>query len=581
MCTGRHEQPVVFSLSSQKHSVAVNFESITSGRTVLSLIEVMDWLCKSIRMPRSDDALLLSTSSCYVSRCTESAENGRRDDRENPLRPKFGLHLQFSLASNPLPTMKYDCWQPLFKSCFAVEHKTPHQDDKPLGRGLELSFDMMMAITAVEYPMIVHGGLVFVGYHTVVIPTKIHANYVQFHLDTNATEQINPYNLSYGQRALCGIEMIENFKTVRCFIGWRDAAHILLGTTELRTPVKFSNGQRRRRTLHMNGISAGFQALSAGPAQVGLTGSANFVFVSHKLSFLPTSIYSKMLRNASKQVAIVNDLGTRRSWLVPRISLLLHMAHASVREHTPEHLLDTLIDPIPFCDPHYDGSSVVEALDGQGDVVVWGEGQDSFRLRTLLLGLNINLLKAMEITEASSGNSLFGFEFMDIVTEPGRGAEMREMSVMKSGRNWLHLSKLVDTIVFCAGLGEAIAPVERRPVTCNSLPIGHDYLAAPMSCLSHLTKRCGGDLSLPIQSCHVMLSQDRCWTIAGDPFKKCRHDEKSKTTCWEHKDILQNVRKATNGQNLQPTHRPRLPSAGVVVFGQKIVRVSELFEMLL
>ena len=135
MRTGRHEQPVVYSLSSQKHSVAVNFESIASGRTVLSLIEVMDWLCKSIRMPRSGDALLLSTSSCYVSRFTELVENGCRDDSENPLRPKFGLHLQFFLTSNPLPIIKYDCWQPLFKSCFVVEHNTPHQDDKPLGRG--------------------------------------------------------------------------------------------------------------------------------------------------------------------------------------------------------------------------------------------------------------------------------------------------------------------------------------------------------------------------------------------------------------------------------------------------------------
>ncbi|OCL05268.1 hypothetical protein AOQ84DRAFT_299284 [Glonium stellatum] len=322
----------------------------------------------------------------------------------------------------------------------------------------------------------------------------------------------------------------------------------------------------------MNGISAGFQALSAGPAQVGLTGAANFVFVSHRLSFTPSSVYSKMLRNASKQLAIVNDFEARRSWLVPRISLLLHMAHASVREHTPEHLLDTLIDPIPFCDPHYDASSVVEALDGHGDVVVWGQGQDSLRLRTLLLGLNINLLKAMEITEASSGNSLFGFEFMDIVTEPGRGTEMRAMSVMRSGRNWLHLSRLVDTIVFCAGLGEAIAPVERKPATCNSLPIGHDYLAAPMSCISHLTKRCGGDLSLPVQSCRVMLSQDRCWTVTGDLFRNCKHDDRSKTNCWEEKDILQNVRKASSGQNLQPAFRPRLPSAGVVVFGQKAAR---------
>ncbi|KAF2191891.1 hypothetical protein K469DRAFT_455738, partial [Zopfia rhizophila CBS 207.26] len=311
-----------------------------------------------------------------------------------------------------------------------------------------------------------------------------------------------------------------------------------------------------------------------GPAQVGFNGSANFVFVSHRLSFSPSSVYSKMLRDTAKQLAIINDVEARRSWLVPKLSLLLHMAHSSVREHTPAHLLDDLKDPVPFCEPHYDGFAVVSTLEGHGDVTVWGEGRDSFTLRSLLLGLNINLLKAIEITEPSSGNNLYGFEFMDIVTEPGRGAEMRVMPLMKSGKNWLQLSKLVDTLVFCAGLGEAILPEERRSTVCSSLPIGRDYLAAPMSCLGQLTKRCGGDFNAggaicaAANSSRIMLSQDRFWNFSGDPFKKCKHDGNGSSTCWDSRNILQQVRKTGGSTSVSTTLHRRVPLSGVVVFGQ-------------
>ena len=58
---------------------------------------------------------------------------------------------------------------------------------------------------------------------------------------------------------------------------------------------------------------------------------------------------------------------------------------------------------------------------------------------------------------------------MDIVTEPGRGGFMKKVRI-KTGQSWLPLANLVDAVVICSELGEAIAPAEgdaRREATAT------------------------------------------------------------------------------------------------------------------
>jgi hypothetical protein len=85
-------------------------------------------------------------------------------------------------------------------------------------------------------------------------------------------------------------------------------------------------------------------------------------------------------------------------------------------------------DPVPFVDPHYDGFAVVAALENAGNIIVCGTGDDALRLRSLLLGLNMNMLKVSTATEPSDSKDLYGFEFMDVVTELGRGGMMKKIT---------------------------------------------------------------------------------------------------------------------------------------------------------
>ncbi len=71
------------------------------------------------------------------------------------------------------------------------------------------------------------------------------------------------------------------------------------------------------------------------------------------LNFSPSQVFSQMLRNTSKEVALLYDATTERSWIVPKLSLLLHMCHVWQGLHKSDKA-----SAIPFAEPHrrrYDG----------------------------------------------------------------------------------------------------------------------------------------------------------------------------------------------------------------------------------
>jgi hypothetical protein len=554
----------------------------------LSVIGAVAWLCKAIRMPGSDHRFAVSSSSCRLVRYFfEDPVDSSKDPLKSEVK-KFSLKICFSLQLQPLEELEHNCWQPLFESCIITESEESKESES-FGKGLETSFELMTQLAAVEFPVLVNGGIILTGYQTALVPTRVEGNCAQFHLEITESGQINPYKLRTAGTAL--VQDCDQFKSMRCFVGWCETAHINLGTKNLTTKVKYSGGRIQKRTLRWNGISASAQVASATPLQAGLIGQANFAFVSNRLTFTPASVYSKLLKGTAKELAVIVDVEERRSWLVPKLSLLLHMSHVWVQDGIYGSSGD--IDPIPYIDPHHDGGAVEKALKDFGDVTVCGRDQDSLKLRTLLLGLNINLLSSTEVNEESDNKNVFGFDFMDLVTEPGKGGFMKKIPIKASGRNWLGLIKNVDAIVVCSGIGQVITAADYwKCDRCRSLPIGLDYLAAPLSCLGLLTRRNGGELKDITETVRICISDNRSWALSGDPFARCTHDDKSEMTCWEG-NIFQKIDRekhtfriiklwaewtSTSNERVdletaeQVSSSIQLSLTGAVVFGEKIKR---------
>lgn len=511
--------------SANKTIIVVEIKDGFSTRPeVKDCLHCLDWLFRAIREP--SDGFLISQSSCRWSTSPSVVQD---------------MPLSFTLQSTPLPEMDHNCWQHLFGSCFVLEETDCHSGEPPPGKGLETSFHLMLAMAGVEYPVEVDGGVVFVGYNTVLVPTKVEHDYAQFHLEVDSEQQINPFTLNYTDRVL--ITDYTVLKSKRCFLGWCELAHIKLGTRALPPTVQYSSAKEKKKTVHLSSLSTGFQLTSAAPVQAGINGQANFSFLSHRLHFPAPTIYSKMIWDTSKHVALVCDVAAQRSWLVPKLSLMVHMAHAWFYSQHPEQEGSVEENPIPFVEPYLRGATLAQCFDKQGDVIVCGSGNDAFRLRSLLLGLNINLLETKRLTEKSNNQCLYGYEFMDIVSEPGKGSVMKEAK-MKKSKNWLGLANLVDAVVFCSDLGDAISPAHlgsRKSSSCNLLPVGHEYLAAHVSCLAELAKRSGHPLGTRLTSSQIVLSEKNVWHFSGEPFEPCNHEESNDDDCWHRPDILQQV----------------------------------------
>jgi hypothetical protein len=413
------------------------------------------------------------------------------------------------------------------------------------------------------------------------VPIFISDNSIQWHLETSEEGRINPYELKSTKTEWSKHRDWNIFKNMRCFVGWCPFAHINLGTSILADRVGWSNSKLQKRTLHWSGISFGCQVLTTtNPLRIGFMVQANFSFAPNKVNFTPSNSFAKLLKDTSKEVAAVIDCLDNRSWLVPKLSLMLHMAHAwSARNN-----LDP--DPIPYAEPCHDGSQAEAALRDSGDLVLLGQGPDVFNLRQLLLGLNVNMLQGRYQTEDAGSGKLFGFEFMDIVCEPPTGGNMKRVSVEPQGKCWFGIVNKADAVVVCSNLGQAITPVDennQRNPNCNVLPPGSNYLAVSLSCLTELILRKGQqdpDLNAK-QNVTFKISEDHFWEVTGNPFEDCGHIGQPTQTCWERDNLLQRITKRhrlhgflKDGKQIR-TCGTIYPS-GAVVFGERPGRMEIL-----
>jgi hypothetical protein len=131
--------------------------------------------------------------------------------------------------------------------------------------------------------------------------------------------------------------------------------------------------------------------------------------MSHHLRFTLGNNYIKLLEDTAKDVALVYNSRVQRCWLVPKLSLLLHISRAYA-----SHCVSLRGGQVPLVAPHSNAIELVDGLKSLGDIPVFNEKNNKYLFRQLMLRLNI---KQVDLTQHSSGKKLYRFKFMDIITE--------------------------------------------------------------------------------------------------------------------------------------------------------------------
>lgn len=546
-----------------------------------SLIDAIVWVCAAVRVNPRRQTVSESSSRLQASKANQllSIDGGKSQALIYGLEP-------LTVCSDEDLGLQANCWIGLFTSGIVAYWPL----GRPWGAGLSISFDMMVHLSGVENVFHLDGGIIFVGFTTALVPIAHDAttNSIQWHfeeVDTSSSELLKPSSLLAVLGDWYRSQDINILRTSKCFVGWFARANILLGTRQLvenpRNKLKWSTETREHhQTVRRDGFEAtGQLGFTVGPINTGLQLISTWQFHSNVQRFHRHEQYSTALRLGRENVAVIIDSDSKQVWLVPMLSLVLHLCHRYFQEVDSDGHMD---NPLPFADPSPDGASeAARVLEASGDVLAFGAAgdPDAENLRQLFLRINTNLLDAAATREQSNKKTLFASELMAMVIEPGRGSPLKKMKASDDVESWVGLLERVDFVGVCANIGHLIEPeppsTSQYPCACSVLPRDEYLLAAHMRCLDSLSKREGASVLNNMNSLNkVCRLGDRVfWNVEKVYWTSC--PARAHESIWNEKDrILQRIssKERGRGKNVPALDglavlQQNLLQDGVVVFG--------------
>jgi hypothetical protein len=401
------------------------------------------------------------------------------------------------------------------------------------------------------------------GYSTALIPMReTEDGMILWHLEMAKDYfQLKVSDLEATQQQWLQTKSLDYLQSKIALLGWCREANILLGTDQLDASVAWSDAQVKPFTWHWKDANLQALAQTASPIQMGGQVGFSFERAPNRLRYDPSEMYIKCLQNSTLEQIVIYDVNAKRAWLVSLISVLRHMllayCHVSGKDSRG-------ISP-PIAVSTSGGSPAsLETLRDNGEVVLQGSGNHKLTIAQLVLKFSINMSRVSSHNTRKS--KIYGYEFMDIVMD-SLTSELKEKHLEKEGLAWSSLLGGVYCL-FCSGLGEAI--VGRRALSlhtpCNSLPTGHDFLAATMKSIELLSMRHGGSTKGGLRR----LSHSHFWRLSGSPFQKCIHRE-DWGSCWDHPDFLQEIHTQQSQGSEYEKHLDDSTN-GALVFGTPVKR---------
>jgi hypothetical protein len=455
------------------------------------------------------------------------------------------------------------CWCDLFKS--AVVALEPGKDLNG-DYWLHVSFEIMLKLAAVEYPLKVDQGIILMGYSTALIPVKVvNGKHVLWHLEiAGHNSQLTVAELKATNSQWLQVESLEELRKMDALVGWCPEATVLLGTDKLKPSSAWSGTAAKKKTWHWTGVNLQLIAQSAAPIQVG--GQLGFTLDRrlNTVHFSPSNNYLKCLTSRATEVIVLYDVETKRAWLVPLLSVFHHMLLV-YWDIIPEYSRKA---QLPLVAPSADGGKAsLKALKENGEWILEASGSEHLTIRDLVMGFSVNLSKTF--LQPSRGSEIYGYELMDIVMDSPM-AELKRRKIGRVGLGWNQLLSQVKCL-FCSGVGDVI--YGSRAIddnsSCNRLPHGLDLMAATLRAIENLSMQSGSLLKSPL----CRLSSKHVYLVTGTPFTRCQHTGTSQVSCWNILHISK-YRPGKDGSTSQPSLRGTQWVNGAIVFGRQKKGIS-------
>lgn len=490
---------------SSKNMVLANLKGARAD--VIKTSQQLAWLITVLRVP-SDKRL--SSSAFSIKRSMEP--------------DSFVLVPE---ALKPISRPSSACWHAIFQNWVLAEGFPiqPRNGEK----GIEISFAAMIQLAEVLGPVTYEEGVVLKGISSILFPvqapvlsTDWNNTSAQWHLIHVPDQEFASLSMldQFTNRWRCQFNDLEKFLACRTFLGCYKKVKVLLATRDYPySLVEYSQSHESTPKPRFSGFSAGLSAAFHG---VGVSGSANYTVPNHALIKKDFGPYEQALAYCSVLPVILYDTLSHRAWMVPALSVILHMTHIWYHNFKDDFPSD--IEAPPFVDAS--SNIAAETLKVMKD-------KTSFKLYTKLtnnepysLGDKVasyclkfqELLASTKHHKGINADELSGWDLMEVLSVgPSVPKTPHEW---KFKGNWKALAQNPEMIVLLGhNLGDIIVPEFEDQRVCPSwmrVPPNQDLLTASIHCLRQSvhyfpnTKPSGG----------LGRAQD------NNRFTDCSHDEK-------------------------------------------------------
>lgn len=489
-------------------------------------------------------------------------QSGKLSVSETLLRKSGPLTFEISpICLQPIGELS--CWHNLFENAVIAQgFPTPQRNGE---KGIEIPFDLMARLAGTLDWVSYKNGIYLKGFSTLLFPTARTGASIQWHLVTGSKR--DPYVpagriLEHDWVKINDLKLLEMTRT---FLGaYRNIVVNLATEKSSYQSLEYSGADDESPTITMSPDSA----------QIGTSGMGIFGFNITNKFRLPKGLshtshqdtYERMLDTAKSLPILLYDNHpvSKRGWLVPTLSVMLHMAHVWARDKTD------LLARIPHVEAKSDaGSAAWDVLlarnEGRRQLREPGCDEKGYYLHELIMSFWKELEQKREreaLQRAEEGlnfkfekDKLCGWEIMDIINgepEPRR----KEIILNKDWNAWSALTANV-LVLLCQNLGDVILPAMGTQL-CRQwkcVLTRPDHLTATIRCLRHLARQ-----RQPVNSC-LRITNDAYWLPDKGLFDDCR-DHCNDGKCSKlPQELVRNAK--INEQASDP------PFDGAVIFGAR------------
>lgn len=422
-----------------------------------------------------------------------------------------------SLSLLPLEEVHEDdasCWLPLLHgSVIAHGFPIPQRGHEA---GVEMSLDVIVPLAGVQYPVHIKEITILKGWTTLLYPVGASQDFgsIQWHL-VACDDPDDPRML----QALSSVSYVANWRDVgldsirtsRSFVGYCKSARIHLGTEYFKPQYSEDKSGalvESSRMFWQKKVTVNIGSSGMGAFGLEVAGEIGFSRTAIA-SMAARENFDRVLDLSRRTPVIMYDVTDCTAWLVPEISVVLHMARSWFLER--QDLAENEVKKLPSAVLSEDGASAaMEAIANHKSLELKrNTGTSTWKFMDIVKD-SVRLLKACrdtkDRTQSSSSVSwllswfqsprLYGWDMADLID--GRDYTSRKEILVHKNLNNKWISSIANhpdvLVIFCANIAAPIRPAKPEKICCkwNPVPSEKNYLVASVQCLKDLARHCNG-----------------------------------------------------------------------------------------